>query len=244
MDKIKELLKHKDAKVVIALIVGLGLGIFLYPTSIVETEIKKEVSEVYERQIEEIKESNKEKISKAELRIKTVVEEKRELLSESKSKLDVLKKENKKLKESSKKKKFKLVKPDGTIIEKEYEETNREEVTEIVTEIRKEFDFKIRQTESRWKNIHFERVKSIEERHKKKITGIKREYEYKISVLEKKKKITTNPKKLRLEAGITTDQEYHLHGSYNLFGPFGVGIGTQFKQDKLDDISIGIGVSL
>ena len=240
----KDLLKNRVVQLLLALIAGIAIGAIFYPTKNIEREIKQVEREKYQQEKEKLQ-------SEHSLTLKDLREDHQEEVSqlrsyemESRQKIEQLTTENRRLKESSKKQRFKIVKPDGTIVEREYEETNREEVTEIVTEIRQEFDVKIKETEEKWKKVHAQRIVKIKEQHEKEIQERELVLKEKIKELELRETIEVNPKKLRLELGMTTDRDYHAHGSYTLWGPLNLGIGIQLSEEEFDDISFGLGIDL
>jgi hypothetical protein len=241
MDKIY---KNRYFQLIAALILGGVIGVVFYPTQSIERRTKERV----EKEVREEERIEKKKLSEkaSEERSKREEAEQsfRSLQVETTRKIETLSTENRQLRESSKKSRFKLVKPDGTIVEKEYEENNREEVTQVITQVREEFTQKVQQIENRWKKVYTERFVKIKEKHKEELSQQKTKYEKVLEEKETEEVIKVNEKKLRLEAGATSDLEYHVHGSYNVFGPISIGAGVQFRTDDFDDVSVGIGIDL
>jgi hypothetical protein len=244
MEQAKQWLKNRYVQIALALGIGITVGVVFYPSKTIERKVTERLEETYKKEMEKLE---KEYSSREETLSKTISEERetnREYKEQTSERISSLTRENRQLRESSKKKRFKLVKPDGTVIEREYEETNREEITEVVTEIRKEFDQKISDIEERWKRVYVKRIKAIREQHSKELAEKEKTFEQRLKERMEEETIKVGEKKLGIEVGITTDKEYHVHGMYDIWGPIFIGAGSHFKEDKFDDAFIGIGVRL
>lgn len=227
---VKDLLKKKSTQLVLALLLGVTVGALFYPT--------KSIKEKYELQIKELKKESSTKIAELEESLESSEEENREYQEETRRTMSELRTENRELRKSMKRKKFKLVKPDGTIIEKEYEESQSEEISSVVTEIREEFDQKVSSIESRWKKVHLERVSKLREQHESEIKKIRSE--------KKERVVEVNKKKLRPEIGINTNLDAYFHMTYSLWGPVFIGGGASVNpQDgQFGEARFGLGLEL
>lgn len=240
------LLKKRWVQITLAALLGITIGALFYPTKQIEERTRKEVAEQYELELKELKTSNKtlEQSYTAKLKFKT--EALAKYKEETSSKLRTLTTENRELHKSMKRRRFKLIKPDGTIIEKEYEESQTDEVTSVVTEIREEFNRKVSSIESRWKSVHQKRVKSLKEEYEKKLSIVKKEQKVKTVYVEKEKIVKINPKSLRPEVGLTLDKAQYFHVTYSLWGPvfIGGGITGDVEARRFDDVRLGAGIEL
>jgi hypothetical protein len=234
-----EYLKNTYVRIAIIFVAGLVIGSLFKDTKTIETEVRKETSEKYEKQISILKTSL----------LKETSDHAEELLAERQSskifkettdrKIDTLTTENSSLKQRIKKSKYKIVKPDGTIIEKEYEESDTEQTSSVITEIKEEFSRKVTSIENRWKKIHESRVSSIKKTHDEKVAILEKELKEKDTIESEVTKITTNKKKLRAELGYSSDKEEYGHITYSVWGPLFLGLhGTK------DSIGVGIGIEL
>ena len=246
MKTITELLKKRGVQVALALFIGITIGALFYPSTTTTERVKKEITEKYELQIKELKEVHASSIKEVEDTLEHREEMNRELREETSRKVASLTTENRQLRQSSKRKKFKLVKPDGTIIEKEYEESQSEEISSVVTEVREEFNRKVSSIENKWKSIHISRVESLKEDFNSKIEKIKSEKKEKIVYVEKEKIVEVNKKKLRPEIGVTSEKEAYIHGTYTLWGPVFVGTGASMdiETKAFGDARFGLGIEL
>jgi uncharacterized membrane-anchored protein YhcB (DUF1043 family) len=109
------------------------------------------------------------------------------------------------------KKTYKIVKPDGTIEERT--ESEMESETSIAESVKEEY----------YQKLHEETSK------------IHKEYSEKIE------KITTEHKKLNVEAGVTLNMDYYVHGSYAIYNRFSIGAGMLFPTTSY---LFGVGISL
>lgn len=238
--EIKALLQNRYVQLVGVLLLGITIGALFYPTKSIEERVERETSAEYEKKITEIEAEHKEKEEQLQEKVASEEASRKTLERETSEKIEILTTENRQLKESTKKKRFKLVKPDGTIIEKEYEESNREEVTSIVTEVRKEFDEKIKQTEDRWKKAYRERLVKIKEKQDTLVANLQEEHKIEIEKLKSEKVVKVNEKKFRTEIGYTTDNEVRVGGSYKLWGPISIGGSVDIGTDGIREGS-GLG---
>lgn len=237
---VKQLLSNRWVQLILALLIGVIVGALFYPTKTIEERVKRETALEYESRINSLKESYESKQKVIQDNLKKEQESFRSYKSETSSKIAKLTEENRRLTESSKRQRFKLVKPDGTIIEKEYEENNREEVTSIVTEIRQEFKEKIEETEQKWKKAYKERLVSIKEKLDKREALLKEEHRKEIEKLEKERIVKVNEKKFRVAAGYTTDKDVRVQGGYTLWGPFSIESGIDYREGEVEGF-LGVG---
>ena len=248
IEKLKTLWQYDWFKITSSLIMGVIIGAIFYPTkTIIERETFK-LKEAYELKIAELQKTHTEEIAK--LNEKVIFEEKnrKSIELETSRKIELLTQENKSLKQSSKKQKFKLVKPDGTIIEKEMEQSNSEEVSSVVVSIKKEFNEKVKSIEDKWKKIHEERIVELKKKFDQDIEKTKSEQKVVEKIIEKEKIVEVNKKKLRPELGISYDKDKtmlgYFHLSYPISGPIFIGGGVSGNQTRVGEIQLGLGLEL
>jgi len=243
--KILDFLKNKWVQLTLAFIIGGTIGVIFYPSK--TTEYREKIH-VLEKKIT----TQESELDEKRTKISQVLEDKKvnenifkDFKEDTSTKIESLRTENSSLKRSAKRKKFKLVKPDGTIIEKEYEESSSEETTSVITEVREEFRRKVESIESKWKQIHKTRVSEIKDSYEKKLKEKKTETIIVEKIVEKEKIVRVNEKKVRLDAGATTDKKIYMHLTYPLWGPFFIAGGAAVNPDDGSSPSgrLGIGMS-
>jgi hypothetical protein len=242
MEKLKELAKQKWVQLVGALALGITIGAVFYPQSKTTERLREEMKEEYSLKEEALQKEHSKIVAELSEKITSIESSHREYTEETQHKLEKLTQENSSLKQSVKKKKLKIVKPDGTIVEQEVEESNTEQTHSIVTQVKEEFTRKVQEIEDRWKKLHQERVAEITAEHEAELKKVREEQRTVEVIVEKEKIVETNPKKLRPEIGVTTDRNVYLHGTYSLWGPVFIGGGVSGTHERFGDGRLGLGL--
>lgn len=229
----KKILENKFIQFGIVLAVGIAIGTIFYPTKNIEKEIEKKYQAEKTKLIEDFKTiNNRIEKEKTELSQKVL-----EIQSESQNKISSLRIENNSLKQKVKERKLKIVKPDGTVVEESYKESETEAVSKVITDVRQEFNTKVKSIENKWKNVHEKRVIEIKEKYESKL----QEKEQIIASMRSKEKIQVNPRQFSLAFGIMTDNQYYSNISYDVYGPWFLNL--QVESDKqFQEGSGGIGL--
>jgi hypothetical protein len=243
MELALKLLKNRYAQLILALIAGTVVGLTLYPTKTVtektRIEVTKTLSEEYEAKLTELKTKNQQELSE----VSSELREHKELAETLTKKVDTLVTENRSLKESKKVQKFKLIKPDGTVVEKEIEESNKQEETSIVTQVREEFTKKVASIEDKWKTAFEKRLVAIKEEHKKELEEAKSKKEVVVEEKIVEKEVVVNPKQFGVDAAVYTDLTFGVSASYDVFKPFYLRTEYEFsKESAFEKVGVGIGI--
>ena len=224
-----------DLKYVLMIAVAcLIAGAVLYPSKTIDEKVRQTYQEKIDTLVQEAHRTeiaHRESSWQQERTHKTTIDD-------VTKKTEILRVENRSLKEKTKERWFKLIKPDGTIIEKRYRESDKQEETKIITSIKEEFTRKVKSIENRWKKIHIQKVTQIKEQHSKEI----REKKEIIATLEKRKITTINARKFGLAFGIMSDEDYFSNISYDIAGPFFINL--QIESNGADSNSAGAGIGI
>lgn len=242
MEKLKELAKQKWVQLVGALALGITVGAVFYPQSRTEERIRQEMRETYELTIEESKKTIQKQEQDFREQVQSLEQSHRTYTEETTKKLEKLTTENSSLKQSVKRKKLRIVKPDGTIVEQEVEESNTEQTHSIVTQVKEEFNKKIAEIEDKWKRIHEERVQKLTAEYLEEVERLRREQKTVEVIVEKEKIVEVNKKSLRPEIGVTTDRDVYLHGTYGVWGPVFLGGGVSGTTKSFGEGRLGVGL--
>jgi len=229
-----KLLKNRYAQWILILIVGISIGAIFYPSK----TIREEEQQKYERQLD--------KVTKEHISIVNTLNEKHQStektmktkITEVSQKINLLTQENHELRQKTDEGTLRIVKPDGTIIEKTFKKTETEQLSQITTEITKEFNSKIKSIENKWKTIHIERVSKIKKDFDKKIELKEKE----IFELKRKKTVEINKRSFGVAAGYLSNRNYYTNISYDLFGPVFLDVHTE--SNLRDDFAVGGGFGL
>jgi len=230
----KDLLKNKYVQWVLILATGIAIGAIFYPTK----TIREEEQQKYERQLSLVQEQHEKTLSKEKEKFKSELNLVKTKLEETSRSIEVLKEENYQLKQKVEEGTLKIVKPDGTIVEKTYKKTETEEISKVTTQIRDEFNRKVKSIESKWVKIHKERVSKIKKEFDLEIEKKEKE----IFELKKKKVVEVNKRNFGISAGFLSNKNYYTGIDYTIFGPVFIDLHTQSNFE--DEFSIGAGIGI
>lgn len=233
LDRIKQFVsENKWAQFLLVAIISAIIAVLFYPTKhIEETERKK-----YQQELEIVRQQ---KYTEQKALQETINKTNQELVENKidyERKISKLTYEVKDLKSKQKTSYFKIVRPDGTIEIKKFSESETEDSTKIISQVQEEFKAKIQLIEKKWENIHKDRFTAIQKEFKQK----EQEYKKEIAELEKVKIVDINKKFFGLEMGITLDNRYYTHVTYDVFGPLFLGLHAQLGAQNTGGVGIGL----
>lgn len=232
---LNKLSKNKFFYPVVCLLVGMAIGAIFYPSKSIHRE---EVSK-YEAKIEKLENEKKQITSdfKANLLIQENMfkEEKRELSH----KVSSLTTENTQLRQKVKERIVKIITPDGTIREETVRESDTQIVSQIVTDIKQEFNEKVASIENRWKTVHEKRVVQIKENYEKQLA----EKQHIIDQYSKKETIEVNRRSFGLSIGYTVDDTFYSSVLYDVYGPFFLDLHVESNR-QFNDRNLGLGIGI
>jgi hypothetical protein len=235
MINFKDLLSKEWFRLVGVLLIGITIGVVFYPSK----RIEEKMTAKHQEEIAILKESHSKETKELSEKYTASLQENKSLKVESERKISKLSDEVKTLKAKTKVSTYKLVKPDGTIEERTFSESEVDESSRVVTSIQEEFKTKVEQIESRYAAIHTERVLAI----KKQFDSKESEYKKTIDELTKSKTTTTNEKRFGIEAGITNEKNYYGHATMDVWGPTFVGVHGQVgPNNNSNNLGIGLGL--
>lgn len=241
---LKDLLQNRLVQLGLALAAGVTAGSLLYPHKSFEEKIREEVRQEYQLKTEESEKRHMSENKELKDKLELVEQSSRKYEEETSRKIDRLTQENSTLKQSVKKQKLKIIKPDGTVVEKEIEESNTEATHTVITQVKEEFSRKIKEIEDKYKKVHEERVTKIKLEFDEELKKAKSEVKTVEVIREVERRVEVNKKSLRPEIGVTTDKDVYLHGTYNLWGPVFVGGGVSGTNSSFGEARFGLGFEL
>lgn len=231
----KKALNNPLIRYALILVLGVAIGAIFYPTKHIEREIEQK----YQSKIQRIKEETKLR----EIIFKDAIDKQIALSikieKESNEKISSLKIENNSLKQKVKERKLKIVKPDGTVVEESFRESETEAVSRIITDVRQEFNTKVKSIENKWKKVHEKRVTDIKEKYENKLE----EKQKIIAEYKKKESIKVNPRSFGLAAGVMSDNHIYTNISYDIFGPLFLNVQMEYSKN-FENNAGGIGLGL
>lgn len=231
----KKLLENKYAIPVIALLIGIAVGSIFYPSK----TITREETAKYEAKIEKLETQKREIKKEMENTVDVITELNHIRIAEKEQRITSLRTENTNLRQKTKERIIKIIKPDGTITEEIVRESDTEIVSQIVTDIKQEFNEKVTSIENKWKTIHKKRVIVIKEKYEKKLT----EKQHIIDTYSKKETIKINERKFGVSLGYTSDDNYFSNISYDIYGPFFLDFHIE-SNEGFSNTNTGIGIGI
>ena len=234
LEQLKLLTQNQGVRYVLVLLLGVTVGALFYPTK----KIEEKITQKYEQVISKLKEEHSKEIASTKEEYSSQVKTVSTRLEESERKVNTLTVQVRDLKIKQKTAKYKIVRPDGTIEEKEFTETDTEESTKVITQIQEEFKTKVSQIEEKWSDIHKKRVTELVKEFDKKES----DYQRTISSLEKSKKVSINEKSFGIEAGYLSDKNYYGHATMDLWGPVFIGVHGEIGSNSDNKLGAGIGL--
>lgn len=232
----QELLKSEYFRGTLILLVGITIGAIFYPTK----RIEEKVSMKYEQEIASMKEQHSKEVHELTDKYDKQVLENKNLHVESEQKISKLTEEVRTLKSRQKTAYYKIVRPDGTVEIKKFTETEVNESTKVITKIQEEFKQKIDAIETKWSDIHRERVTKLQ----KDFDSKELDYKHQIEELQKSKSVSVNEKRFGIEAGILTNKNYYGHATMDVWGPTFIGVHGEIAHDNNSSSNLGIGLGL
>lgn len=157
---------------------------------------------------------------------------------ETDQKIKELVKENSTLKKRTYKEKLRIVKPDGSVVEKEIERSDEESTKEVLKEVQEEYSKRIAEVEEKYRKEYTEKKETLEVEN---ISRTKQFQEERLKLDEEYKRITKSVKRLRTEGGMEFDKDYYGHLSYSL-SPFIIGGGISVNGRSVNDARLGVGL--
>lgn len=235
----KKLLNNKYAIPVVALLAGIVIGAIFYPSK----SITREETARYEAKIEKLETEKREIEKEMKSTVSDITELNHIRITEKEKKITSLRTENTHLKKKTKERIVKIIKPDGTITEEIVRESDTEVVSQIVTNIKQEFNEKVTSIENKWKKVHTKRVVTIRDTYEKKLA----EKQHIIDTHTKKETIKINERKFGISIGYTNDDNYFSSVTYDMAGPLFLDLHLDTNLRAPNDggrNQVGIGIGL
>ncbi len=228
-----EIMDNKYVQMLGAAALGFFLHVLISPskteTKTLETKHQEEMSKLAEQSHIQF-ELMSSQVNETEAKYKSLQQETTKTIASLRS-------ENVSLRLKSRSQTLKIVKPDGTVIEKSVLESDSESTSQVLVQVQEEFKTKIAEIESKWTKIHYERVDQLQSEYSSK----EAEYKKEIEELKSKTVTVTNEKKLGLEAGYSLDKSVYGHATYDFSNP--LFFGGHLEKNKEDyDAAVGLGV--
>lgn len=228
---VKDAWANPWVRYVIILLVGITIGAVFYPSK----NVKESVSKHYEEQIQTLNEQHKQELQQTSKVYDQTISDMKSKQVESNEAIQKLTTQVTQLQSHTKTTHFKIVHPDGTVEERDSSEADTDQSSNISTEVQAEFQQKLQEQQSQLNASHQQEITTLQTQFDQKEAS----YKLQIEDLQKTKSVETNPKKFGVEAGMLNDRGYYGHVSYDVWGPFFLGLHSEFEPS---DSRFGAGV--
>jgi hypothetical protein len=222
----------RTAQFALVFIAGGIVASVLYPTKRIEEKLKQ----TFEQQITVIKEQHSKELTQERETSAKITKTYRTYRKTSEAKISSLTTQVSSLKLHQKKTFYKIVRPDGTIIERESTTTDSEEEQQLSQQVQQEYKQKFEEQVAKLEQVQIEKVTSMQKQWDSK----EQDYQKQISTLEQSKVIDINPKNFTLDVGMLTNLDYYGHVTYSIWGPFLFGLQGQFGASPAAGAGLGL----
>ena len=235
-DRVFALLQNRYAQLVVVCAAGALIAILVTPSSQTTESIKQEYQQIMDKKVQEQKDITTavtKNLDEMNQKYKSLNEQYTSKVSELTSTIASMSSHKTEIR-------YKITKPDGTIEERSFFESEDTASTQMVSELKSDYEHKLEQAESTLNEKHSQEVTQIKNTYSLQIAELKTT----ISTLEKEKSVTVNPKKWGAELGVTSAMTAYLHTSYVFWGPVYVGSHYEMDRDKKTTVGAGLGINL
>lgn len=242
MEILLKLAQQKWIQLAGCLLLGITIGALFYPTKSITEKTTDTLKEQYSLKEQETQKVHDAETKKLTDQLTSEESSHKEFQEETSKKIQSLTTENDNLKKTTHHKTYKLIKPDGTIVETEMDDSDTESSKQVTTQIKQEFDQKVKSIEDKWKKIHEDRVAELTKTHDAEVKKLTDENKTLSETKTSEKTVEVNKKSLRTEVGVATNKNAYLHASYTLWGPMFIGGGVSGGHDGFDEGRLGLGI--
>jgi len=213
--KIKEVASLRWVQVLGAFAAGALMCTLLYPTKTITSKITQD----YETKIQQLETQHKTEVTSLQTKVDSLTQSNKSLTERYEAKITQLNLQIQTYSSQRIEVHYKLTKPDGTIEERSYLQTQDQATQTMMSEMKSEYDRQLLQTQSEYQRKSEELVSQTRLEYQMKIDTLKTE----LSKYTSSSTVTVNAKKLGLELGYNTDFRTYLHGTYDIWGPIFIG---------------------
>lgn len=232
-EKIKALIAaSKSIQLVLVFIAGGAVAAIFYPTKIIQDKLQK----TFDQQISILKQQHAQEVSSLQESYSKQLQESKTTTEQLSIKVTSLTTENTSLKTHQKKTFFKIVHPDGTVEERATSTSDSDTEQQISQQVQQEYQKKLEEDVTKLESVQADKVSSMQKQWDSK----EQDYQHTIATLTQTHSVSTNPKNFSLDVGALTNLDYYGHVTYDIWGPFILGLQTQFGSSSAVGAGLGI----
>jgi hypothetical protein len=213
-------------------IAGGAVAAIFYPTK----QIKESLQKTFQQQITTVQQQDAQTLATQQASYQKLQQQYSDYQSSSNEKINELTNQVSNLKSHNKTTTFKIVHPDGTVEERDTTESDVDQTDSITQQVQAEWQQKVTDAVTTTTQQFQQQISTLQTQWSSK----EQSYQSQIASLTQTKSVTTNPKNFTLDVGGITNGDYYGHVTYNVWGPFILGLQGQFGASSAAGAGLGL----
>lgn len=228
------ILNNQYVRLGITLFVGITIGALFYPTK----RIEEKISQQYQQQISQLNQQHATEVSSLNDKYTKSSQDYSALKSQTDQKIASLNLQITAANSSKKTTIYKIVKPDGTVIERVVSESDNSSSSETISQVQAEYQQKISDIQKQDQQVSDQKIADMQ----KTFDSKEQTYQQTIASYQEQKTVSVNQKRFSLEGGILTNSYYYGHTTMDLWGPMFIGLQGEYKDATNANFGAGLGI--
>jgi hypothetical protein len=222
----------KPLQFALVFIAGGAVAAIFYPTK----QIKESLTKTFQSQISTLNQQHSSEISQMAQVSDQKIQDLTQTNSTLTSKVTELTSQVSDLKSHQQKNYTKVIHPDGTIEITASSEKDSDSSSDNTTDMQTTISQQVATATSKITQDYESKISTLQQQWDSK----EQSYQSQISTLTQTKSVTTNPKNFTLDVGGITNGDYYGHVTYDVWGPFVLGLQGQFGTSSAAGAGIGL----
>ena len=232
MNKIQALVqKYPWLKYILAYAVGVAMGAFFYPTR----QIKETMQQQFQQEMQTTQQESAKELATVNDKYASTLREYASYREDTEKELTKLNVTVMQLQDRKRTYDYKIVKPDGTVIEQHYTEDDVNEANQVIQQTQEEYKQQVTSITQTLKDQYSSTISSMQ----KDFDSKTQTYQAEIASLKSTKSETIGQKQFGIELGETSARATYLHGTFDLLGPIMLGLHGSVGSET--QVGAGIG---
>jgi ATP-dependent Lon protease len=232
-EKIKDMIRaSRPLQFALVFIAGGTVAAVFYPTK----QIQEKLQKTYEQQISTLTQQHAQELANTKTQYDSQTQTLTNANAQLSSKIAALTTQISSMKSHQKQTYYKIIHPDGTVEIRASSERDTSEEEQLSQQIQQEYQQQLQTQISQLQQTQTDKITSMQKEWDSK----EQSYQQHISTLTQSKTVTTNPKNFTVDVGALSNLDYYGHATYNIWGPFILGLQGQMGSSP----AIGGGIGL
>ena len=213
-------------------VAGGTVAAVFYPTK----QIKETLQKTFQQQITTIQQQNSQTLATQQASYQKLQQQYSDYQTQTSQKINELTNQVSNFKKHKKAVRIKITHPDGTIEERDTIVSDVDQTQEITQQVQAEWQQKVDDAVRTTTQEYQQQISKMQSDWSSK----EQSYQVQIATLSQTKTETINPKNFTLDVGMLTDADYYGHVTYNLWGPYILGLQGQFGPSPAAGAGLGL----